>query len=281
MQHWRRPVRHDIHASPATRERWDQSGVAGQIRAGRKSAGTGTVRLIYFSYGMTKSASSFAYQLVQGIVKGTSMRLLPVPPAIRGNKAPENYVEPLSEDVVGQILDWLPQDAATVIKTHGRPRSEVSRMVRGGTAFACATFRDPRDIAVSMLDHGRRSREAGIADFAQFETPRDTVDDIKRQIGVLDDWVGAEKTLLLPFDLLRLDPVAAVSDVLGQLGLEGDPAAIAADLKDTRKIIHFNVGTSGRYRTAMSQEDQALFARTFADFIAFYEKALADRGLAA
>jgi len=145
---------------------------------------------IYFSYGMTKSASSFVYQLEEQIFKLSEYNLVKIPFGIRGNKAPENYVEPITDEKIREILDWLPANAVTVIKTHGAPSTLACELVNQGKAFASATYRDPRDIAVSLADHGSRSREKGIADFANFIHPFDALQEIKNQLKRLNPWLN-------------------------------------------------------------------------------------------
>lgn len=219
---------------------------------------------IYFSYGMTKSASSFVYQLEEQIFKLSKYDLMKVPPEIRGNHAPENYVEPITDEKIQEILDWLPENAVTVVKTHGAPSKLACDLVNEGKAFASATFRDPRDIAVSLADHGARSREKGIADFANFIRPIDALPEIKNQMNRLNPWLRLTGCQSFSYDLIRSKPEAVVSAVLEQVGLTDISVEdVLSPFQDRTKIIHYNVGDAGRYKDNMTEEEINSFENEF------------------
>ncbi|MBZ9539948.1 hypothetical protein KGQ90_13515 [Modicisalibacter tunisiensis] len=223
---------------------------------------------IYFSYGMTKSASSFVYQLEEQIFKLSKYNLMKIPPEIRGNRAPENYVEPITDEKVQEILGWLPEDAVTVIKTHGAPSKLACDLVNQGKAFASATFRDPRDIAVSLADHGARSREKGIADFANFVRPIDALPEIKNQLNRLNPWLNLSRCRAFSYDLIRSTPEAVVKKILDQVELEKISINdILEPFQDRTKIIHYNVGSVGRYKEHMTEKEELQFKSEFEELL--------------
>ncbi|WP_027967613.1 hypothetical protein [Halomonas halocynthiae] len=224
---------------------------------------------IYFSYGMTKSASSFVYQLEEQLFKLSKYELMKVPPEIRGNRAPENYVEPITDEKVQEILDWLPDNAVTVIKTHGAPSKLACDLVNEGKAFASATFRDPRDIAVSLADHGARSREKGIADFANFVRPIDALPEIKNQLNRLNPWLRLTGCRAFSYDEIRSKPEAIVSAVVEQVGLKNiEITEVLSPFQDRSKIIHYNVGSVGRHKESMTEEEIMRFESEFHGLLA-------------
>lgn len=228
---------------------------------------------IYFSYGMTKSASSFVYQLEEQAFKLSKYNLIKVPPEIRGNRAPENYVEPITDEKIQEILDWLPENAVTVIKTHGAPSKLACDLVNQGKAFASATFRDPRDIAVSLADHGARSREKGIADFANFVRPIDALPEIKNQLNRLNPWLKLTGCRAFPYDSIRSKPEAIISGLLEQVGVADVPVKdVLEPFKDRSKIIHYNVGSAGRYKENMTEKEAQQFEAEFEELIAMCRK---------
>jgi len=91
------------------------------------------------------------------------------------------------------------------IKTHTRPDPEVVQMLENNEAFAHATFRDPREIALSMLDHGRRSRAEGGKSFTEYKTVQDTVEDIKHQTNSLLAWLSLPNVRPLYYDDIAFD----------------------------------------------------------------------------
>lgn len=225
---------------------------------------------IYFGYGMTKSASSFIYQLEERVFKLSNYDLVKIPHEIRGNKAAENYLGPITDDKIREVLDWLPKNAVTVIKTHGAPSQLACDLVEQGQAFASATYRDPRDIAVSMVDHGQRARAKGIADFANFHKPSDALSDIKHQLNRLNPWLNLSACQPLSYDLIRTSPEKVVQLILDQVGLKGvDISSVLEPFFQKNNIIHYNVGVSGRYHNFMSQEEVEKFNKELEAFIKF------------
>lgn len=225
---------------------------------------------IYFGYGMTKSASSFVYQLEEQILKLSNYDLVKIPHEIRGNKAAENYLEPITDEKLREVLEWLPENAVTVIKTHGAPSQLACDLVEQGKAFASATYRDPRDIAVSLVDHGQRSREKGIADFANFHKPADALPELKHQLNRLNPWLNLSACQPLSYDLIRTNPQKVVQIILDQLGLKDlDVDDVLEPFTQKSSIIHYNVGASGRYLDVMSEQEVEDFDKSFKDLIEF------------
>lgn len=228
---------------------------------------------IYFSYGMTKSASSFVYQLEEQIFKLSNYDLMKVPSEIRCNRAPENYIEPITDEKIQEILNWLPENAVTVIKTHGAPSKLACELVNQGKAFASATFRDPRDIAVSLSEHGARSREKGIADFANFVRPIDALPEIKNQLNRLNPWLKLSDCQSFSYDLIRSKPAAVVSGVLNQVGLKDISVQdVLLPFQDQSNIIHYNVGSAGRYKEFMTEAEAREFEVEFGGLLNMCKK---------
>lgn len=231
------------------------------------------MRFIYFSYGMTKSASSFVYQIEEQIINLSSFDLLKVPPEIRGNNAEENYVEPITDTKVQEVLDWLPENAVTVIKTHGAPCKLACDLVNQGQAYASATYRDPRDIAVSLVDHGAHSREKGNADFSNFIRPIDALAEMKNQLNRLNPWLNLSRYRPFSYDLIKNNPEAVVGAILQQIGLHGiETADVLSPFQDRTKIIHYNVGKTGRYLEHFTEDESQQFENEFGELLALCKR---------
>jgi hypothetical protein len=226
---------------------------------------------IYFSYGMTKSASSFVYQLQEQIVSLSHYNLVQIPPKIRENNARENYLEPITDEKIIQILDWIPENSITVIKTHGAPSKLALKLIGDGKAFASATFRDPRDIAISLTEHGQRSRDKGISDFAEFMNPTDPISEIKIQIEKrFKPWINNPACLPLNYKLIKESPLRVAESLLNQMQMNDiDAKEVLAPFEDKANIIHFNKGEGGRYNSLMTEEEINIFRTEFEDFIEY------------
>lgn len=223
---------------------------------------------------MTKSASSFVYQLQERIIELSDYDLVKLPEDIRGNKARENYIASVNKEKVEKILEWLPENAATVIKTHGAPSDLAIQLVRNKQALASATYRDPREIAVSLLDHGKRSRDKGIKDFANFYSPIDTLNEIKIQIdNRFKPWRNTENCLAINYNLTKSSPETLVEMLLQQMEIKNvDVKDVLAPFEDKSKIIHYNVGENNRYLNRFEESELKSFNSAFESFIKYCEK---------
>jgi hypothetical protein len=153
-----------------------------------------------------------------------------------------------------------------VIKTHTRPDPAVVRLIQNGQAIAHACYRDPRDMALSMLDHGQRARANGKPAFAEIETLEDAKNGIRNQCDSLTAWLRLPNVLPLDFEDIAFDMQSTAQRILNQLGITGDPDEIVNKILDGR-FTQFNKGIPHRYRFEMSQQEGGKFANEFAPLL--------------
>jgi hypothetical protein len=220
--------------------------------------------MIYVSYGVTKSASSFTYVVTETVLKTAGYAPVALSEAIKGGKSRLNYIAAISWNAVERVVSAIGERTA-VIKTHAAPDKRLLEAIERGEVFASAVIRDPREIALSLLDHAKRSRRLGIADFAEFESVTDTFKVLDDQIKRLARWMESNKVLLLTYDEISFDTESAVQRIIEQLGISVSPAAVIAALPDRGKIIQFNKGVRSRYESEMPVETQQIFLKRYAD----------------
>src|SRR5207248_9054172 len=103
----------------------------------------------------------------------------------RGRYSPEDYIDPVWAEKIALIRDDIGK-APVVIKTHGDATPAAIELVSAGTALVFVSYRDLRDIALSLLDHAIKSRRKGILDFANLYTLKDTVVSLQHQVKRLE-----------------------------------------------------------------------------------------------
>jgi hypothetical protein len=153
---------------------------------------------ILISYGIPKSASTFAWQLIKHVAITGGLPIATPTSKSKGANSPEDYIESISDRELALVREDI-GDAPVVIKTHGDVTSAVARLVSDGNAQVFVSYRDLRDVALSLLDHGAKSREKGIKDFADLYDIRDTVEVIGIQVAKFEDWVQICDPLLIPY----------------------------------------------------------------------------------
>jgi hypothetical protein len=141
-------------------------------------------QMIYICYGITKSANTFLYQLTEEVFRAAGRKPARLGPPLRPRMSVENYF--------GSIDPTLLQDISVqaagrdiVLKTHALPHPGVGRLITAGSVLA--SFRS-REIALSILDHGRRSRRRGYVHFSNFHNLADTLAALDDQIATFHAW---------------------------------------------------------------------------------------------
>jgi hypothetical protein len=225
--------------------------------------------MIYVSYGVPKSASTFTYVLTEQVLRSAGRSPIALSETIKNGKTLFNYIDKITWNAVQDVMTEVGGKSA-VIKTHGVPDAALLEAIDRGEVFASAVLRDPRDIALALLDHGNRSRAAGIRDFAQLKSVADTFKFLEHQFQRLAAWMQTGKVLLLTYEEVCFHTESAVRRIADQLGVSVEPASVLAALPDKGKIKQFNKGIQRRYEQEMSADTQQLFLDRFADVYRVY-----------
>ena len=214
--------------------------------------------MIYISYGVPKSASTFTYVVTEQVLKTAGYELATVSDAAKGRKSRLNYIDPIAWHTIENVAAEIGVQSA-IIKTHGAPDKCLLEAVERRGVFASAVIRDPRDIALSLLDHARRSRELGGGDFAELETVADTFSVIDEQIDRLQRWMQCRKVLLLTYDEISFNTEMAIRRIIAQLGLSVSAASVISALPPRARIEQFNKGIGMRHELEMPAATQQIF----------------------
>jgi hypothetical protein len=183
----------------------------------------------------------------------------------------ENYIDPLTRERM-QVLQAQVGEQFTVVKTHAALDESAAKLLTAGNAKAVISFRDPRDIALSLVDHGRRSRALGIADFAEFERPTQTIPLLLQQIGLFERWRSAPNVLVLEYEEIAFDTSRAVEKITKHLGFDVDSTKLLKAFDDKKSILQFNKGEKRRYQRELRSDELAEFDHHLSWFIQRYWK---------
>ena len=245
-----------------------RSAVAGEL---------GKTSMIYLSYGLPKSASTFSFYLAKAVAAAAGHDQTRIRTSL-----PE-YLRREYQDLQPGLLDDLvhcvPELTLLVVKTHSPLTSEIESHLDAGTVLASASFRDPRDVAVALFDAGisERRKANGREAFTKILCLEDTLDPLRTNLAHLSSWLEREDVLRIPFDLLVERPETAAARIADQVGLEIDSRSIGERLfRERAQIPEFNIGGKGRYRQAMTAAEQATFTAEFHGEIEMIERLTAQ-----
>ncbi len=230
--------------------------------------------LLYFSYGMTKTGSTLAFQLVRSALDLCGFPQDRVPLDVVNPVLKRNFVNHISP----RQLEDLKQEAKNrgypiALKTHMRPDPCVVEAIQSGVAIAHACYRDPRDMALSMLDHGRKSRETGQPEFTEIRTLDQAFENIRSQHDSLTAWLRLPGILPLYYEDIAFDTAQTARRILRQLGLKIDPDVLA-EVVLTQRFTQKNKGKRLRYPEEM---DPAIAAGIAAEFSPLLERFIKNR----
>ena len=210
--------------------------------------------LFYISYGMVKSGSTLAFKFAELTLEKSGFSQAKLPEAAIEPHRQVNYIASSAENPWPAVIKAVEARGTPVaIKLHRGPDEHVAALLKSGRAIGHAVYRDPREMALSMLDHGRRSRNHGRPGFAKFEELDQAVAEVDRQLPNLEAWLKLPRMEPWFYDDFAWDHPAAVARILKQCRLSGDPAAILADF-DPTKGTRFAKGKPNRWRRHMNVE---------------------------
>ncbi len=221
--------------------------------------------LIYISYGIMKSGSTLAFELTKTILEqnGFSQKRLSrraIPTAARMNFVPTLTIEQL--EAIEREAERL--GYPIVLKSHQSPGPAVEEWAREGRIQGHCVYRDLREVALSMMDHGSRSRAKQRSAFSRIDSLDEAIRSIRKQVPRFREWAQLPGFLPLYYDDVAFDTQATVQRLCRQMGVDADPARVERHVKGWRRT-GYNKGVPGRHRE-MAPEDSARILQEFRDF---------------
>lgn len=222
---------------------------------------------LYFSYGMTKTGSTLAFRLAQRFYQRNDCEQPLAPGDLLGEERRVNFIHlPTPEELAG--LEQFAKDNNTciVLKTHSAPTPEMAAMLREGRACAHAVFRDPREIALSMIDHGKRNRESGGDAFTEIRTLKDAEAAIDTQISYLEEWLKLPGVFPAYYNDFAWTHEPFIKKMRGQTGLKTRSVKGVLAAFNNQKRVGFNKGQKDRWKEDMTPEESARYVQRFPKF---------------
>ena len=226
---------------------------------------------IYVSYGIPKSGSTYAFELTRRAFEehGWTQRRSGCRIVERGHDI--NFVRDWHDhEALRDLLEecrkrgtWL------VTKTHRPPSDDLKRLASEGYVRGHAVYRDPRDVALSMRDHGERARRTGESAFSKIHTVEDAKKTLHNRLKQLRQWEGTENLFFVNFPELLDADGTFLRKLEAQMGIAVEDGALKRFVQ-SRRFTQFNVGQAKRYLSEMTRDEAESFADDFRDFLNDY-----------
>lgn len=225
--------------------------------------------MLILCYGITKSGSTLTFELIKGMLAsaGHVQERLPDGPVNPGHRV--NYVQPLDRKRLNQLLAAV-GERRIAVKTHAGFNDPLfpylEELHRAGRLRIVASYRDPREICLSLVDAGKRARADKKKEFSEVTDLESAVPRVMEQVQKFRRWGAVEGTLRLDYDLVAFSPDAALDRLEACLGIACDRDAAkrhAFDEAFTQK----NKARRNRAGEELSEAENAQLLNTFAPFI--------------
>ena len=166
-----------------------------------------------------------------------------------------------------------------VLKTHERPTRPAAAMLRLGVLKATYIYRDPRDVVVSIYEHGerlRRENAVSATGFDRLDTYEAAIEFVDQRLPIWRAWTEFPRALLVRYEKLVADPLGECQRLANHLGLDlahetpdgivNRYSAARASLDRPPHPLHFNKGVSGRWRETLSSTTSKLCEARFGPY---------------
>ncbi|MBK8443726.1 MAG: sulfotransferase domain-containing protein [Sphingobacteriales bacterium] len=244
--------------------------------------------MILISAGMQKSGSAYMYFLLnEMLLEAGHPPIEQIKQQHQLNLGWYNHIQTPNNNNIGKmslrklwhLYKISEKTGDFVVKTHHAPTWALRFLLQFKFAKLIYTYRDPRDVYVSALDHGKKiAAEGKNHTFYQFL-------DQKTAFRQIDNWLKiweayhrlGDKVVMVAYEDLQQEPLAALQRVNKYLALHLSDAVLTNILKKYEKdnlapstlgALHYNKAQSGRYQTEMEPTVLAAFHREFGKRIA-------------
>jgi hypothetical protein len=225
--------------------------------------------MLVLCYGITKSGSTLAFELVKGILEtgGHPQLRLPEDAVNPGHRI--NYIQPLTRKRLDDLLSAV-GERSIAVKTHAALApplfSYVEELQGSGRMQVIASYRDPRDICLSLVDAGERARASGRSEFSLMRNIHIAADEVAKQIPKFEVWASLNNTLLLEYELVAFSPDCAIDRIEAVLNVKGDRER-AKQYAFEEAFTQKNKGERRRFLSELDEEKQNFLQQRFGEFL--------------
>jgi hypothetical protein len=238
--------------------------------------------MIVISAGMQKAGSGLYFNLTNDLLIAAGMQDVREIKEKHGlEDLLKHYncnISELVKNNLAPLLSIHESGNSFVVKTHNGPTKFLKKLIKKGVVKVTCIYRDPRDVTLSAMDHGKKIRDKGEShSFVHCTTTAETVPMVKSWLDTsIMEWLKLKDLLCVEYEDLIENPIEELEKLCKFLGIDYSHIDLQSlyakysrdNLDDSSKnFLHFNVGKTGRYLTAMSKEDLNLCNRHFSKYL--------------
>jgi len=160
-----------------------------------------------------------------------------------------------------------------VVKCHWSINQLIIDLLLSGELKVTFSYRDPRDIVLSAIDHGKRSRKGldPSLSFADCQNIDDTAPKILKMLDTFNMWETLPNVHFISYENLMTNPFYEIKKMINFFEWKIPTKNILQLIKkqeDNKHQSHnFNKGIIGRWKEEMSEDDKKATTELFYPFL--------------
>ena len=228
--------------------------------------------MIIVSAGMQKSGSAYFYNILNDLLIASNYqdaRLIKEKYKLDDvMQWHNNNVGDLDNKLLYRLLKISYREKRFAIKTHSGPTKLLKRLLYFKQAKTIYIYRDPRDVLLSVFDHGKKIISLGQNHtFAQMMEFDIAFKNVKNWTKIWKNYSEMNSVLSIKYEDLLAQPVEIIHKVSSYLNLKVSDQKIQEILlkfdKNNENAVmtglHFNKGIAKRYETELTEEQKQKF----------------------
>jgi Sulfotransferase domain len=240
--------------------------------------------MLILCYGITKSGSTLTFELIKGMLHSIGQEQYRLPSELVTARHKINFLESVNKGTIKRLVAAIPNDRMIAVKTHQSINPATFLLLEELQAErkvqVVASYRDPRDICLSLLDAGNSARARGTKPFSEYTDLASTVLPVQRQLLRFQKWASIRGALRLDYELVAFSPDRAIDAIEHAIGIQCDHSQAkrhAFDDAFTQK----NKAVMRRHAEELTEQQAQELLRAFGKFIQHVCTKNDDRWLAA
>jgi len=238
--------------------------------------------MIVISIGLQKSGSGLYFNLTNDLLIAAGKRDIH---QIKSEYGLENVLNHyncnignLKRDNFKRLLPIHQAGNSFAVKTHNGPTDFVKELMKRNLAMVTCIFRDPRDVVLSALDHGKIIRSEGENHtFASCTSIENTIPMVKSWLdNSIMKWLEMDNILIVKYENLIEKPVEELERLAKflKIGLVNINLKTIYSKYNTRNLddfqkdyLHFNKGIASRFRAVLSADELETCNRSLLNYL--------------
>ena len=232
--------------------------------------------MLVISYGIPKSGSTLAYEVLRGVLTSAGHtqdvfyndRLEDAEPA-RGAK--RNFLTRIVRERIEELIAKIPPSQIVAVKTHAAFKPDLFRWLeelqQKRVLQVIASYRDPRDICLSLVDAGERLRQRGQErSFARVTDLDVAVGNVGQRLVGFRRWAALKGTLRLNYEVVAFEPLKAIAAIEEVLGVKSDHEQVMRYAFEEAFTLK-NKAKRHRYEDELDETQKTALRKEFRKFI--------------